>query len=605
MAASPCGRSLLADEPGGADAASEAVAEQTSLEATINGLIRQLDAESFARREESMRQLEELVSNPGSASSARALIESALLSPAISYEVRSRLRELRQQLPDADTTNEPSIVPTPSEQEARRLIAGAMSDSFAERQGATLRIRWLLDRPEWIVPLLVELERQLDDRRLDEADRRLVRQLWQSAQGQWLRIHPPGELPAITPADLQRWIDDLAGGPPTDQLSDARESFVRARRKLLGSLARDDTLPIVSDLLKRALANPATGAEAIRHIEQLLAWTQPAMVAEYWQADGRHANGQPKARHLGIQHLLIGVPSLPAGAERPSHFDSIDERQAHCVSGNSLTPGDWPVGVAFPHPTQEEAFFHLVNLPTPRRRLAYEHEVEIEESLRLDSLSKRTVKRVLDAKRRLSRRELEMLELLDISVVSQFAPLYFQQIDDAPLEPGDAIPKVVGDMPAGTLSQHGTLCHVLAAYGTQAAVPGLMEAVAAQRFLAPTLDAPYDLPWIAALAIARRDPWSEVDAWLAEQIPQTRQLRIVGDGSPELGAAAAAILAERHGTRATDFGMTPVADSYLDGLGCPAFRFVDEQRRSDVLAWWANHTSDGPARTTASRFDTP
>ena len=78
------------------------------------------------------------------------------------------------------------------------------------------------------------------------------------------------------------------------------------------------------------------------------------MVAEYWQA----------GRHTGVQHLLIGIPNHSPNAQRASHFDRIDESTAHCVSGNALSPGDYPVDVFLGHPRQEDAQFHLVNLPT-------------------------------------------------------------------------------------------------------------------------------------------------------------------------------------------------------------------------------------------------
>ena len=51
-------------------------------------------------------------------------------------------------------------------------------------------------------------------------------------------------------------------------------------------------------------------------------------------------------------------------------------------------------------------------------------------------------------------------------------------------------------------------------------MPGLAEAIAKNRFLPPTLLAPYRLEWLAALSIAARDPWPGVDAWLADHVAQ-------------------------------------------------------------------------------------
>ena len=48
------------------------------------------------------------------------------------------------------------------------------------------------------------------------------------------------------------------------------------------------------------------------------------MVAEYWQG----------GRHLNIQRLLVGVPSVSEGGT--SHFDRIDDDTAHCAAGVNL-----------------------------------------------------------------------------------------------------------------------------------------------------------------------------------------------------------------------------------------------------------------------------
>ena len=55
--------------------------------------------------------------------------------------------------------------------------------------------------------------------------------------------------------------------------------------------------------------------------------------------------------------------------------------------------------------------------------------------------------------------------------------------------------------------------------GTKEAMPKLIEAIDNGNFLPPTSREPYHLQWLAALAIAQRDPWPEVDDWLAGLIP--------------------------------------------------------------------------------------
>ena len=250
--------------------------------------------------------------------------------------------------------------------------------------------------------------------------------------------------------------------------------------------------------------------------------------AEYWE-------GQ---RNLGIQHLLlVGVPSLPAGAQSASHFDRIDDHSAHCLSGSSLCPGDYPVGVAFPHPRQPGAFFHLVNLPTIQRRLAYEYLVtQQSESQRLSDISRRTLAAFLAARRALDDEQITMLDQLDAASVSRFVGAYFQVVPDSPREETEG--------PFGALTRHGLVCMWLAQHGTAEALHGLVDADVQHRFADPDSQRPFRLCWVTALAIARREAGPDVDAWLAAQIDRKETLE-VGSNS-EVGATAAAMLLARH-----------------------------------------------------------
>ena len=568
--------------------------------------LRQLDADDYATREQASQHLSRLMSGPMGWQLAGDVLWEAWLSPAISYETRCRLRPLVERLGLASSGGGSRTEAAPPERDAvAGLVGQLLSDSFAARAGAAARIRWLVEqRDDWIVPVMIELQRRLDSPTLSASARHWLEPLWEKSRGQWLVRNPPARLPDVSQSDIRRWIAELVPKPGAGDRALAYKLSARAERHLTDCLARDDLLPTTARLLREALEEPEIDPETAERVEALLSWTHPAMVAEYWQASENHANGQPWARHLGIQHLLIGVPSIPAGAERASHFDAINDREAHCVSGNSLSPGNWPVGVAFPHPSQDHAFFHLVNLPTPRRRMAYEYEVTIDESRRLKQITRNTLQRLLDEKRRMNGRELRMLAMLDMDVVSEFVPRYVQQVADAPQQDDSSVPREAGSWPAGPLSHHAALCHLLARYGTSAAIPQLLVAIEHRCFLPPTDEAPYELPWIAVLAIARRDPWPEVDEWLAQRIEQKQPLRMVGASRPELGASAAAILIERHGTPATDFGIAPVLDRFLQQVGCPSYRFVDDEKRERVALWWSSqdHTA---VRAAARQVDVP
>jgi len=187
-----------------------------------------------------------------------------------------------------------------------------------------------------------------------------------------------------------------------------------------------------------------------------------------------------------------------------------------------------------------------------------------------------------------------VLEHLDPNEVSRFAGEYFLAVDD------QAIPKnavsasggrlaaewTAGHLPYSALgSRHGVICGVLATVGTRAAMPGLLEAVERKRFLAPAGKVQYQLPWIAALASARRAPWPSANPWLA-QTGGRKQPLAVGEADVDLGATAAGILLTRHGEEPAQFGLRETEDSLLDNAGLIGYRFEAERDREGVQRWW-------------------
>ena len=378
------------------------------------------------------------------------------------------------------------------------------------------------------------------------------------------------ELPAIDDEQMRQWIDDLARPAPKGESPGQWEVHRAAQRELLDLLARDEYVQKLTAAIKSRLKQDLD-ADAAARLQAVLDLTKPELVAEYWQ----------DRRQLSEQHMLVGVPTMAPGAINPSHFDRIDDRTAHCVSGNSLSPGEYPVGVAFPHPQQEGAIFHLVNLPTPRRRMAYTHYVQTDEAKRLAALSRRTFDRILESKRLLGEPELLMLGQLDPAEASRFAGKYFFAVDDGRL-PNSGMPRL-----GGQPSRFGMICVQLALDGTKDAMPGLTEAIAKGRFLPPTAVAPYRLQWFAAFSIAARDPWPEIDAWLAEQIASRETLILIrATGGAEVGATAAAMLLARHNRPLAGFDLQPVADPMLNRLHVNGYRFASEDARKRVQQWW-------------------
>jgi hypothetical protein len=375
-------------------------------------------------------------------------------------------------------------------------------------------------------------------------------------------------LPPVADAQIRLWVDELAQ-PTEGKPAGPRSPQAVAQQELLDVLARDDDLPRVKQIIAERLAAPIDreGAARLKAMQQLM---RPAMVAEIWQ----------EHHQVTEQHLIVGKPSQSEGAPRPSYFDRIDDRVAHCVSGATLSPGDYPVGVAFPHPIQETVFFCLLNLPTPRRQMAYTYYVKTDESKRLADISRRTFARYLREKRPLPEHDLTLLPQLDHRELSRFAGKYFLAIDDEPLSAADA------EEEENRTSRHGLICTILANFGTHDVIPDLTEAIAKRRFLPPAATPGYRAAWWAALSIAQRDPWPEVDSWLAKRVSQNDVLIEGVDEKPELGATAAGLLLVRHhqspsmfGLRST--GMPPERISRVEG-----FRFASADAAARVQRWW-------------------
>lgn len=600
----------------------------------VRQCLQNLNADSYFLRRQARQQLEQLLSQPEGRSQAVEAIRKAFTDPALSFEVRHVLESLRRRFPEAFPPASSGVsaesqalaspaqkqIEAPNQKQIEGLVQQLESDSYAERRMAAEQLRTYLDRPESAGLILAVFRTRLARGDISADLRRWMDPLWERAWGAWLVSSSPStELPSAQPEEIERYLDILArpvpaGSPP------ALGSLRQAQRQLRMLLARDDQVPLIRKAIERRLANGQLPSEAEARLRELADLCRPAMTAEFWQ----------QRQHRGIQHLLVGVPSQVAGAPRPSHFDYIDDTTAHCVSGSNLTPGHYPVGAAIPHPHQVDAFFHLVNLPTPRRRMAYDYLVQRDVHLRLAEITQRTCQYYSRRRQPLSEREILVLAQLNSKEVSRFASDFLRTMADEPLGQEE------GQTVAGPTSRHGLLCMILADQGVQEAAPGLLKALADGRILPPTTEAPYAWGWIAALAIASRDPWPEMDHWLADVARRTDPLRLPGvapDAAkhplddpfeqvapfeeaaptplqpprlrisppkpdaekppsslehqpPQLGATAAALLLERHKQAPSAHGLQPTPDSVLEKYKLQGYRFADPKAQEEILRWW-------------------
>lgn len=553
-----------------------AAADEAPAAADVAALIGQLDDSRFEVRQRAADCLAELSRQPSQQAALAKAIHEVLLQSDTSFEVRSQLEPLLKKLPPAE-------LPAPldaSNEEIDRLIAQLDAGKYAERLGAAARLKWMVTRPRIACEVMTRLKGFLADPQLSAEARKGLQPIWDAARQTWLTSDPKSwNLPPIADRQIEQWLDVLSLPAPGEGASPAARKAQalhqeQAEKELLDALVRDDYLPQTKAAIENRLRTAELDMLARGRLEKLIEWTRPAMVAEYWE----------EKHHLGIQHLFIGEPSQSRGAERPSYFDRIDDRVAHCVSGNSLKPGDYPVGVLFPHPNalKANAQFHLVNLPTPRRRLAYEYLSKTDERARLAALSERTLAAIAAEKRPLGEAELAMLRELDAAAVSRFAGGYFLAVGD-PVPPDRT-----EQIHQGRASGYANLCNLLVEIGTPEALPGLLAAIDAKKFPPPTAESPENWPWIAALAIAERDEGPKSDAWLAGLVASAEPLRSEGQNPPEIGATAAAILLARYREPLNDFGLESAEDRMLAEFGAPGYRFVLADGRQKVLRWLAD-----------------
>ncbi len=571
-------------------------------------LIEQLDSDRFVVRQRAARRLEQMADQPELGPLLAEQFERARLTPETSFEVRKQLDILGRDLPEFPVEPAGEV----ASEELGRLIELLENEAYGTRLGAKGRLLWLLRNPSLAGPLLVRLNERIAQPRLSVDARAWLEPIHERARAAWLLSDPSlFQWPTASKGQLNQWIDDLVRSPDVGEHQPSNHPGGVARRQLLCELACDEAAPGVKRALESRLADSRLHPAAVKSLQALVDLTQPAMVAEYWE-NGRHTN---------VQRLLVDVPSQQPGAPRPSHFDRIDDRTAHCVTGSNLSLGDYPVGTAIPHPSRPGAIFHLVNLPTPRRRMAYEYHLEIDEPQRLVELSRRTVDRCLTEKHYLTEPEFRILQQLDASQVTRFAGRMFHLLADRPMARSPSAAELAaGPLPGvpplgyqsrhraarldGQPSHHAMLCGVLATRGVGRAGADLLAAIEADRFLSPSRSAPYRLEWLALLSIASRDgrpmqglrsglptqgqvaAWPEVDACLASLLERDDPLIVNRPDPPRLGPTAAAVLLRRHAAQPASFGLVPYRNPFLSSIRLTAYRYESADARRRVKQWW-------------------
>jgi hypothetical protein len=572
---------------------------QAAPQSNVEHLVAALDNPEYFAREHAMRQLRAVVTEGPQAAQVAGQLQRLSFDPKVSYEAQLRLAEILDDVPAVKLGKPEQITDT----DAADIVAAIASDRFAQRQSAIRRLEWLLENDQNVVPLLVALKARLADTKLTPAGRHLLETQHALARGYWL-MAPPDRcvMPPVPESEIAQMLTAVAT-PATDDASFLASAS--AVRNLEDLLAREEYRVSLSERLAAELERAEDPAVRTM-LTDLVDLTKPAMVAEIWSAL-RYVNVgggmmvtdfDPESLRLSTcQYLHVGVPQIPEGAERATHFDRCDDKVANCVSGNTLTPGEYPVHTAFAHPNGQNILFHLVNLPTPRRRLLYEHLATRDPSIRFREMSQRTCDAFLSGQRKLTDTDIGVLLTLDRAVVDQFAADFLQQVKDEPLE------NRLGNMPGGRVSQHGAICYVLARRGDKKSAEAILDAVAKKRILPPDARGAHDMPYIALLSIAKRDVWPDADKWLTETVERERPLvttaawdelardiEQVDEQSvdnpqgqlPDASATAAAVLAQRLGLPVESLGLVEQRDELCMSLGLLTYRFESSSARTQA-----------------------
>jgi hypothetical protein len=577
---------------------------RTELRAQVDEKIADLDSPFYSIRRHAAEQMEQWLRRREMTPILSERFEQLRLQADLPLEIRWRISIWRNQVPRAKSQLPTAILPDELEQLVRQLD----DDSYALRLGASERLRWMARSEHLAGTIIVRLRRRLAESWISEDCFQRVDSVGNVAWAAWMANEAP-DLNAPSPSDeqIQKWLDALTREPAEfDQTADLLRRV--ARRRLLDALTQDRDVP----RLKAAMeARAAADKKAAVLLSTLVDLIRPAVVLESWSGGEQ-----------GVEQLcLIGAPAQAAADDRLTIFDRVNDETVHCQSGNVLPRGNYPLGVAFLPPSSDPAkptIFFLTNLSTPRRQIAYSYAVKLSTAGRLARLSRQTLDRFAVQKGLLGDDELTILSQLDAGEVSRFAGRFFATMNDGPVE--SDFGQVVSTIrrPNQLTSRNscfGAISIQLLKNGTRDAAPGLIAGLRQKKFRPPTASEPYCFSWMAALAIAKRDPWPDLDAWLAENLDNPQTIMLSNDGGrsrPQhgaegpvarqgtvaaseepatVGAMAAAMLARRHAHRPASLGLVRTADKQLEAFNLYGYRYAKPDDIARVRQWWKEQSA--------------
>ncbi len=545
-------------------------------ERTVGELILDLDADAFELRDRARDRLSVLARQADHRPQLEQALAKTLQSADLSLEARASLLALAREGGLGAPAADPGVCTV---DEAERLVQGLLGNRFDERAKSQSRLLALLSRADNVRPVFAALHRRMVDPALTAAELSVLGPTWQRARGAWLAADADTRrLPEASDDQIEAWIKRLRR--PVSEVGARARQIAGVELEL--RLADDVQSAKVTQHLAAALEGNSQNLPALNDLFDL---TQPTVAAEIWR----------QGSNVTIQYLVVGRPQWPDTPVRRTYtlFDRADEHSAHLANGNTLTPGDYPVGQVFPFQAANYiVIFRLAYLPTPRERMLHEANAREPDAIRWARHCRSTLDRYLAENHELTDSELQALDEFDAQEVSRFAGQYLQKAPDRALGAD-------GGLGAGLVgSRHAILCVLLAQRGTPAALPGLVKVASEGRILPANTQTPYAMPWIAALAIAARSPEAAESQAAWEQLVGTREP--LEAGSPQRGevdATAAAWLLRQAGEETASFRLTPVENRQAMAFGCPpAYRFSSDEGRDAVRRW---HAARHPAAADA------
>ncbi|MEN6449285.1 MAG: hypothetical protein ABFC96_02235, partial [Thermoguttaceae bacterium] len=240
----------------------------------ISRLVADLDSSRFEIRDHAADRLEELVAQPAAKGLLAAEFQRRLARTDLSFEVRRRLVRWARRLPAAPPGDA-------SPDELDKLVQQIDDDSYSVRLGAIQRIESLIDNPKMVCPVMTRLKRRLAKGPLGTEVRRQLESIWQRARKAWLLGAGDCNLPAVTQAEIDEWLDALVESAATKAPSAATRRWAAAERELVDLLARDEYVSRVKTAIEARLAAQPSDDAAAR-LKAVLDWTKPELIAEYW-----------------------------------------------------------------------------------------------------------------------------------------------------------------------------------------------------------------------------------------------------------------------------------------------------------------------------------